>query len=213
MGATLDCLGRFDSVKVVAEIYMDIHHIFASKCENLKDIKRIYSHPQGYNQCRKFLDDHMLSAVEFIPAKSTAQAAQLASSEPNSAAICSKIAAKLYGVPILFETIEDNAANRTRFFILSDFKNERAQRNKTSILAKTEHRPCGLVELLLAFRDEGINITKLESRPIKQREFKANFYIDFEGHIDDDNVQKAIQKAISYGHETAWLGSYVAWEE
>ena len=65
----------------------------------------------------------------------------------------------------------------------------------------------------MAFRDEGINITKLESRPIKQREFKANFYIDFEGHIDDDNVQKAIQKAISYGHETAWLGSYVAWEE
>ena len=83
-----------------------------------------------------------------------------------------------YGVPILFETIEDNAANRTRFFILSDFKNERAQRNKTSILAKTEHRPGGLVELLLAFRDEGINITKLESRPIKQREFKANFYIN-----------------------------------
>lgn len=213
VGATLDCLGRFEGVKVVAEIYMDIHHSFASTCENLGDIKRIYSHPQGYNQCLKFLDDHLLSSAEFIPTKSTAEAAKFASTEPNSAAICSKIAAKLYNVPILFETIEDNMANRTRFFILSDFKNERAQRNKTSILARTDHRPGGLADLLGAFRDEGINLTKLESRPIKEREFRTVFYIDFEGHIDDENVVRAIEKVKTFGDEITWLGSYISGDE
>ena len=212
VGTTLDCLAKFSDVRIVAELYMDIHHSFASTRENLKDIKRIYSHPQGYNQCRKFLEDHFLTAAEFVPTKSTAQAAQLAGEDAESAAICSKIAAKIYNVPILFETIEDNMANRTRFFILSDFKNERAVRNKTSILARTDHRPGGLADLLGVFRDEGINLTKLDNRPIKQRDFKTVFYIDFEGHIDDENVQRAIAKAQSCGSDITWLGSYVAGE-
>ena len=210
VGATLDCLGKFESVKIVAELYMDIHHSFASLCEDLKSIKKIYSHPQGYNQCRKFLDDHLLLSAEFIPTKSTAEAAKFASEDPSAAAICSKIAAKLYNVPILFETIEDNMANRTRFFILSDFKNERGTNNKTSVLAKTDNRPGGLADLLTAFRDEGINLTKLDNRPMKQRDFKTIFYIDFEGHIDDDNVQRAIEKAKSLGSEITWLGSYIS---
>ena len=114
VGITLDCLGKFDSL-IVSEIYMDIHHSFATICENIKDIKKVYSHPQGYNQCRKFLEEHMLLDVEFTPTKSTAASAKLAASEPNSASICSHIAAKLYNVPILFDKIEDNLANKTRF--------------------------------------------------------------------------------------------------
>ena len=212
VGVTLDCLARFSDVKIVAELFIDIHHSFASNCENLKDINKIYSHPQGYNQCRKFLEDHLLNNADFIPTKSTAEAAKFANKEPNSAAICSKIAAKLYNVPILFETIEDNMANRTRFFILSDFKNERSINNKTSILAKTDHRPGGLADLLGMFRDEGINLTKLDNRPMKQRDFQAVFYIDFEGHIDDENVQRVIIKAKSCGIKIAWLGSYMAGE-
>lgn len=78
VGTTLDCLGKFNS-KIVAEIYMDIHHSFATVCEDIKKIKRVYSHPQGYNQCRRFLEEHMLLGVEFIPTKSTAEAAQKAS--------------------------------------------------------------------------------------------------------------------------------------
>ncbi|MGP1485173.1 MAG: prephenate dehydratase [Campylobacter sp.] len=212
VGVTLDCLARFDDVRIVAELFIDIHHSFASNQENLKNIQKIYSHPQGYNQCRKFLEDHLLSVAEFIPTKSTAQAAKFASIEPNSAAICSKIAAKLYNVPILFETIEDNMANRTRFFILSDFKNAQSINNKTSILAKTDHRPGALADLLGIFRDEGINLTKLDNRPMKQRDFTTVFYIDFQGHIDDENVQRAIAKATACGSEITWLGSYVAGE-
>lgn len=213
VGVTLDCLRNYDEVKIVAEIYMDIHHSFVSNCEDLTEIKKIYSHPQGYNQCRKFLDDHGLSEVEFIPTKSTALAAQMAAAEPNSAAICSKIAAQLYKVPMMFQKIEDNLANRTRFFILSDFKNQKSDKNKTSILAKTDHRPGGLVELLQMFRNEGINLTKLESRPVKSKDFKTVFYIDFEGHIDDDRVKRVLEVASKNGHEITWLGSYVDGDE
>ncbi|WP_086303895.1 prephenate dehydratase [Campylobacter devanensis] len=209
VGITLDCLRKYENVKIVAEIYMDIHHSFVSLSENLSDIKKIYSHPQGYNQCHKFLDDHNLNSIEFIPTKSTAQAAYLASQDPSSAAICSKIAAHINKVPIMFEKIEDNMANRTRFFVLSDFKNIKSSCNKTSILALTAHRPGGLVELLNMFKEGGINLTKLESRPIKQKDFKTVFYIDFEGHIDDENVEAVLKNASQNGHEITWLGSYL----
>lgn len=213
VGVTFDCLRKYDDVKIVAEIYMDIHHSFVSKYEKLKDIKKIYSHPQGYNQCLNFLEDHGLSDIEFIPTKSTALAAKMASDNENSAAICSKISAKIFNIPIMFEKIEDNKANRTRFFILSDFKNQPTNRSKTSILARTNHRPGGLVELLQMFRNENINLTKLESRPIKSKDFQALFYIDFEGHIDDESVRRVIDLAKRSGHEIVWLGSYLNGDE
>ncbi|WP_411675306.1 prephenate dehydratase [Campylobacter sp. LR291e] len=207
VGITLDCLGEYTKIKIFGEIYMDIHHSFVGINENLKELKRIYSHPQGYNQCRKFLESHALSEIEFIPSKSTAQAAYLASQDEYSAAICSKIAAKLYNVPILFEKIEDNLANRTRFLILSDIKNPKMPNCKTSILAHTAHTPGSLSTFLEQFKKENINITKLESRPVKTREFIHSFYIDFEGHIDDENVQRALK-----GSDVVWLGSYLAGE-
>ena len=211
VGGTVDCLGKFNEIKIVAEIYMDIHHSFATHKENLKGINRIYSHPQGYNQCRDFLEEHMLLDVEFVPTKSTAEAAKKASLEPDSAAICSHIAAKLYKLPILFGKIEDNLANRTRFLILSDFKNQPGSNNKTSILAKTDNKPGGLVEFLQTFQDEKVNLTKIESRPAKEKGFKTVFYVDFEGHIDDENVQKVLEINRNK-HEIIWLGSYIAGE-
>ena len=155
----------------------------------------------------------MLNEVEFVPAKSTAAAAYMASMDRESAAICSKIAAKIYNVPIVYETIEDNMANRTRFLILSDFKNAKVENSKTSILAKTDHSPGRLADLLSIFKNENINITKLESRPIKQREFKSIFYLDFEGHIDDEKVQNAFELAKESGAEITWLGSYLNGDE
>lgn len=209
VGATLDCLGKSKDVKIVAELYMDIHHSFATILEDVKNVKRIYSHPQGYNQCRQFLESHMLIGVEFIPTKSTAEAAKLASKDKTSAAICSHIAAKLYNLPILFSKIEDNLANRTRFLILSDFKNISGVKNKTSILAATEDKPGGLLKLLQIFNEEKVNLTKIESRPTKQRDFRKVFYLDFEGHIDDESVQKVLQKAQNE-FDIVWLGSYIS---
>ncbi len=209
VGTTIDCLNKYDS-KIVAELYVDIHHSFATLAEDLKDIKRIYSHPQGYNQCKNFLEEHFLMDVEFIPTYSTSAAAQKAKEDKEGAAICSAIAAKLYKLPIHFEKIEDNLANRTRFLILSDFKNQRSDNDKTSIIAKTDNRPGSLVDFLKNFQDHGINLTKIESRPLREEQFKSMFFIDFKGHIDDRNIQDVIAKSPA---EIKWLGSYVAGEK
>ncbi len=209
VGTTIDCLNKYDS-KIVAELYVDIHHSFATLAEDLKDIKRIYSHPQGYNQCKNFLEEHFLMDVEFIPTYSTSAAAQKAKEDKEGAAICSAIAAKLYKLPIHFEKIEDNLANRTRFLILSDFKNQRSDNDKTSIIAKTDNRPGSLVDFLKNFQDHGINLTNIESRPLREEQFKSMFFIDFKGHIDDQNIQDVIAKSPA---EIKWLGSYIAGEE
>jgi len=203
VGITLDCLGKYNS-KIVAEFIMDIHHSFASLNDSLGGIKRIYSHPQGYNQCRQFLEEYMLLDLEFIPTRSTAEAAKMSLKDPASAAICSKIGAKMYKLPILFDKIEDNLANKTRFLILSDFKNKKAKKNKTSILAKTKDEPGSLVKFLKKFEQEKVNLTKIESRPLKNSSFETVFYLDFEGYIDDEKVQNVLRG----DYEIKWLGSY-----
>ncbi len=204
VGETLDLLGKSD-LKIVAETYMPIHHSFASLEEDIRKIKKIYSKDIAFGQCRNFLIDHGLDEIEWIPVESTAKAAKLASKEPGSAAICSSIAAKLYNIPILFENIEDLPNNTTRFIVISDFKNKKSDHDKTSILAKLKDRPGALVAFLKDFDDERINLTKIESRPAEDGDFNYWFYIDFEGHIDDENVQRVLQKHIN---EIKWLGSY-----
>jgi len=203
VGITLDSLKKY-GVKIVAEICMDIHHSFASMQDNVTKIKRIYSHPQGYNQCLNFLETHNLLDVEFIPTESTAKAAELASKDELSGAICSKIAAKINNLPLLFEKIEDNSANRTRFIIISDFKTNTSGNDKTSVIAKTSHKSGALFELLKNFKDQDINLLKIESRPNKDDTFNTWFYIDFEGHIDDEKIKNLIEK-----EKMIWLGSYL----
>ena len=203
VGITLDSLKKY-GVKIVSEICLDIHHSFASYQDDIMKIKRIYSHPQGYNQCINFLETHGLLDIEFVPTESTAKAAQLASKDKESAAICSKIAAKLYNVPLLFEKIEDNMANRTRFIIISDFKTEKSGNDKTSVIAKTSHKSGALFELLKKFKEKNINLLKIESRPNKDDTFNTWFYIDFEGHIDDEKVKEIIES-----EKMIWLGSYL----
>ncbi len=205
VGATLDSLAKYDSL-IIAEEYMDIHHSFATTLDDIKDIKRIYSHPQGYNQCINFLDEHFLTDVEFVPTRSTSAAAKRAKEDKDSAAICSKIAAKIHHLPILFEKIEDNEANRTRFLVLSDIKNGKSNFDKTSILAKLDDKAGSLVDFLQKFKDVGINLLKIESRPIKEEKFKSMFFIDFEGHGDDKSFKKLLDDKQNI---IKWLGSYV----
>ena len=204
VGETLDLLGKSE-LKIVAEMYMPIHHSFASLEEDINNIKKIYSKDIAFGQCRNFLQEHFLEDVELIPVESTAKAAKLAAKERGSAAICSNIAAKLYNLPILFENIEDVHTNTTRFIVLSNFKNARSGFDKTSILAKLADRPGALVRFLQDFDEAKINLTKIESRPAEDKDFNYWFYIDFDGHIDDENVQRVFAK---HKHEIKWLGSY-----
>ena len=207
VGETLDLLAK-SSIKIVSELYMPIHMAFASKAKELSDIKRIYSKDKGFGQCREFLQEHELSHIEQIPVESTAKAAILASADNEAAAICSHIAAKLYGVPTMFENVEDTMDNTTRFVILSDFKNGISQDDKTSVLVKLKDplKAGALVHFLHDFDKEKINLSKIESRPSKEKNKMGYwFFIDFFGHIDDEAVQRVISKHIK---EVTWLGSY-----
>jgi len=209
VGETLDLLAK-SSVKIVAELYMPIHVAFATKANKLEDITKIYSKDKGFGQCREFLNEHGLNDIELIPVESTAKAAILASDDEQAAAICSHIAAKLYGVPTMFENIEDEHDNATRFVILSDFKNSASGDDKTSILVRLEDavEAGALVNFLQDFDDEKINLSKIESRPSKDKDggFDYWFYIDFFGHIDDVKIQNVLRK---HDGEVTWLGSYV----
>ncbi len=212
VGETLDLLAK-SSVKIVAELYMPIHISFATKAQKLEDITKIYSKDKGFGQCREFLSEHGFVNVEQIPVESTAKAAILAAKDEHAAAICSHIAAKLYGVPTLFENIEDSIDNTTRFVILSDFKNAISGEDKTSILVRLKDavEAGSLVHFLQDFDSENINLSKIESRPSRDKDgFGYWFYIDFYGHIDEERIQKIIQK---HTDEVTWLGSYVKGEE
>jgi chorismate mutase/prephenate dehydratase len=205
VGETLDLLGASE-LSVVAEMMLPIHHAFGSKTDHLKSIKRIYSKDIAFGQCRKFLAEYSLEDMERIPVESTAKAARLAAEDPQSAVICSHIAAKIYGLPILFENIEDSHTNKTRFVVISDYKNVPSGQDKTTILAKTANRPGALFSFLKEFNEAGLNLTKIESRPSgEDGGFSSWFYIDFEGHCDDPRVAPILAR---HEGEIKWLGSY-----
>ncbi len=205
---TIDLLCDRD-VKIVAEIPMSIHFTFATKADKPQDIETIYSKDIAFRQCKGFLQDYFGDHVKLIEVTSTSKAAKMATEQPNSAAICSRIAAKLYNLPILFDNIEDSHSNTTRFIILGrDILNGKGTVDKTTIVAKIPNtdKPGVLVDFLQEFKEAGINLTKIESRPAKiGTTFRYWFLIDFEGHHDDAHIAEILQRHRAYVKS---LGSY-----
>ena len=207
VGESLDFLSKY-SVKIIAEDNLAIHHCLASNEKSLSNISKIYSKDIAFGQCREFLNNYSLQNAELIPLDSTAKAAKVAASEKNSAAICSNAAASEFNLPIMFENIQDNSENITRFFIISDFKLPPSGDDKTSFCAfiNNSNKPGTLSKLLNDFNNANINLIKLESRPLKtSRGFNFWFYMELEGHIDDKNVSEIFAQK---GKILKWLGSY-----
>jgi chorismate mutase/prephenate dehydratase len=199
---TITCFNDFD-LKIIAEVMIDIHHTLASKVDNVKDIKKIYSKDIAFDQCHKFLEDLGLDEIELIPVESTAKAAKLAVKELDSAAICSHVGAKMYNLPILFENIEDKGNNRTRFLIVSNFENAQSGDDKTSILVQLSNKAGALVSFLNDFNQAKINLTKIKSHIV---EGTSTFFIEFNAHKEEKQVSKIFSK---YSKEIKFLGSYV----
>jgi chorismate mutase/prephenate dehydratase len=199
---TIDCLNKYN-LKIIAEVVVDIHHTLSTVCDNISDIKKVYSKDIAFDQCRDFLNRNGLDKVELIPVESTAKAAKIAKEEPNSAAICSHIGAKLYNLPIRYENIEDCHDNKTRFLIISDFDNQQSSNCKTSIIATLDHKSGALVDFLTDFQEQNISLLKIKSYTAKSQSI---FFIDFEGHFLDENVKKVLAKNSS---NIKLLGSYV----
>jgi chorismate mutase/prephenate dehydratase len=199
---TINCLDEYD-LKIIAEVMVDVHLAFATVNDDMQKITKIYSKDIAFRQCRNFLQDLGLDEVELIPVESTAKAAKLAVKDENSAALCPAVAAKINNLPIRFNNVEDHSNNKTRFFIISDFENAPSGNDKTSLLVRLLDRPGALVKFLNHFEEANVNLTKIKSHIV---EGKSIFFIEFNGHKDDEHIKRILEK---YQDEIKVLGSYV----
>ena len=203
---TLDCF--VDSpLYICSETRLPIGLFLLSKTTDKKKIKKIYSHPQPFAQCRNWLSSN-LPGVEQVPASSTAQAAELTKQNKNTAAIAGQMAAEVYGLKIIDKNIQDRAENHTRFLVVSKDKAKRAKKNKTSLMFSITDESGSLLKTLQFFAKNKINLSKIQSRPLRNRPWEYLFYVDFIGHVDDKTVQHVLKVL---GKQTLFLrvlGSY-----
>ena len=202
---TLDALIDSD-VKICAEVLMAIHHSLLANCP-LNQIEKIYSKPEIFAQCRNWLSATFKEA-QTIPVASSAKAAQLAAEEPKAAAIGSSVAAELYGLRVICENIEDNTNNITRFLVISREDAKPTGEDKTAILFSTAHKAGALADVLEVFKRYNINLTNIESRPSKKRQWEYYFFVDFVGHRTDKQVQDGLEEARKYCLQLSVLGSF-----
>jgi chorismate mutase/prephenate dehydratase len=170
-------------------------------------MKKIYSHPQAFSQCREWLRKNF-PHVRLEEAVSTAKAAELAVGDPQFAAIAGSLAAALYGLKAVASQIEDQPNNFTRFLVLGCRGAGRTGRDKTSVLFIVSHAPGTLFRVLQVFYEKGINLTKIESRPNKGKPWEYVFFIDFEGHAMDPHVAQALDEVKERVLFVKLLGSY-----
>lgn len=203
---TLDMFMESD-LKINAEILQEISHDLLSLSARLEDIERIYSHPQALAQCRHWLEEN-LPDVPLIDVASTAAAAQLAAADRSAAAIASAMAGAQYDLQQVKANIADNPSNFTRFLVISTQMPDAGERDKTSIMFCIKDEPGILLRMLEPFGHRGINLSKIESRPLKKRAWEYIFFLDMEGHINNPVVREAIDELGHYCQFIKVLGSY-----
>jgi prephenate dehydratase len=197
-------------LKIWQEIHFRVRHcLMAAPGVAMEDVKRVYSHPQALAQCEQYLSAR---GLEPMAAYDTAGSAKELAANPKEdvAVIASQLAAKIYDLELLDIGIEDLPFNFTRFFILGDEEPPRAPKNKTSLVFATRHRPAALYDCLGEFAEKGINLTKLESRPRRNKPWHYVFYLDFEGHWQDPSCKRALVGLLHKAVFVKLLGSYPA---
>ena len=207
-GGIVETLDAFlqSSAKICAEVLISVHHNLLAK-EPWEKIRRILSKPEVFAQCREWLSSVAKDrAIE--PAASTSYAAEVASKEPGVAAIGSLMAGEIHGLNPLFEKIEDNPDNVTRFFVIGREPARKGADDKTAIMFTTAHKPGALACVLDVFKDNGINLTDIEKRPSKKVNWEYYFFIDAQGHMDDANMKTAVEAAKKHCLHLTVLGSY-----
>jgi prephenate dehydratase len=204
---TYDLLLKYD-LNICGELDLRVNHcLMALPGETLDSIKTVYSHPQALAQCEQFLSK---LGAEIVPSYDTAGSAKLISEKKltNCAAVASKRVAQIYHMQILAENIQTIKDNYTKFFAISKKKAKHAKKTKTSIIFATKNIPGALYNCLGAFSTRGINLTKLESRPSKDKPWEYIFYVDFEGHLEDDICKQALEDLKKTTSFIKILGSY-----
>ncbi len=207
---TLDSFTQ-SPLQICGEVALRIHHHFLLKDElnqeGVGKLNKVYSHPQSLAQCRQWLDTHW-SQLERIPVSSNAEAAKRASQENNAAAIAGDAAAQLYGMNIQSNSIEDMPDNTTRFLIIGRKKTGASGSDKTSIMVSSRNQSGALYQVLEPFHKANVSLTRIETRPSRNGAWNYNFFIDFEGHVEDASMSKVLEEVGEAASELKLLGSY-----
>lgn len=197
-------------LRIQADVYLHVHHaLLANPGQKLEDLHSVRSHPQALAQCEQFLKRHGLKAVPWYDTAGSAHDLAL-DPQPGIGAIASELAGELYKLDALATQIEDVSFNFTRFFVLGHDDPARGDYNKTSLVFATRHRPAALYDCLGEFATRGLNLTKIESRPRRNRPWEPVFYLDFEGHWQDPICQEALARLLQRASFVKMLGSYPA---
>lgn len=207
-GRVVDTLDMFTRLplRICGEVQINVHHNLLARCAR-GDITEIYSKPQAFSQCREWLTKNMPQA-RLIDVTSTSTAAQLAKDKPGAAAVASQQAAYQYELQIVAEGIEDNRNNITRFAVIGEDMAEPTGRDRTALLLQIAHHSGALADSLQAFKKNKLNLTWIESFPLRVPEVGYLFFLDFEGHIKDTKVRKTVQELERKATKLQVLGSY-----
>lgn len=195
------------SLKIRAEIFLRISQCLISSAESMKDIRKIYSHPQPLAQCQIWLKTNMPNCALY-ETESTTAAVQMVRGKKNEAAIGSLLAAHIYGLNMLAEGIEDNSSNTTRFLVIGRGDNPATGDDKTSLIFATPHSPGSLHRALSSFARRKINLAKIESHPVKEKLWEYSFFVDIMGHITDKQVKSCLEELKGKTTFLKILGSY-----
>ena len=208
IGRTLDLL-LATPLKICAEVVLRVQQNLMARGASMKGIRKVYSHPQSLAQCHGWLSQH-LPGAQRVPQASNAEAARMAAKEKSAAAIGPEIAAERYKLRILARAIEDDPRNRTRFLVLGSHDAGPSGKDRTSLVMTTHNRPGSLHELIASFSTHGVNMSRLESRPARTGQWEYYFYVDVEGHQQDEKLAKAVAELRDKAPFVKVFGSYPA---
>jgi chorismate mutase/prephenate dehydratase len=194
-------------IKICQELVMPIEHCLLSQADSLSSVARVYSHPQALAQCRVWLAKN-LPAAQIVQSSSTAAAVVEAKSDEKNAAIASRLAGEIYGLPALCKEIQDQVSNATRFVVLANEDAPPTGDDKTSIVFGTRDEEGALRKVLSIFEGHGISLSRIESRPDKSEAWRYVFLTDFAGHRTDAKVAAALVQVADVSSELRVLGSY-----
>lgn len=203
---TLDMFIDFD-LKICAEIYLEVSHNLLGHTKDLKKIREVYSNPQVFGQCRIWLENNIPNVI-LRDASSTAEAASIVSKRKGAACIAGLLAKDKYGLKLIAESIEDTSHNVTRFLVIANDTAIPTKKDKTSIVFSLKDRVGALHDILVPFKRNGINLTKIESRPSKLRAWKYYFFVDLEGHMKTKKIEKTLKELEKSCTYLKILGSY-----
>ncbi len=196
------------ALTICAEVHVAVHHDLLSRSGEPRQVRAVHSHPQALAQCRRWLELNLPNVPQYST-HSTALAAELASNDDTLAAIASPVAAQLYGLRVVRSGIEDSPNNTTRFLVIGLTPPKPSARDITSLLFSIKRDQVGALHRALEpFAVHGVNLTRIESRPTKVRAWEYIFFCDFEGHIEEPNVAKAIEELRSRCDFVKVMGSY-----